>query len=99
MARALGSQEGIACALCGLASLAAVRGQATTAARLFGSAEALQATLGVTLSPAERATYGRHLLLARDRLDASAWDMAQADGRAAPLEDLLATALAELHQV
>jgi tetratricopeptide (TPR) repeat protein len=42
LARPLGSQEGISCGLCGLASLAAAQGEATTAARLFGAAEALR---------------------------------------------------------
>jgi tetratricopeptide (TPR) repeat protein len=96
LARALGSQEGIGCGLCGLASLAAAQGGATTAARLFGAAEALQASLGIALSPAERATYGRHSLLAHTKLGAEAWLAASAAGRSTPLDELLDVAVAEL---
>jgi predicted ATPase len=88
LARELGSQESIGCALCGLASLAAVRGDAAQAARLFGASEALRATIGVSLSPLERATFDRHLSLARKQMSPDAWDGLVADGRGLSLEAL-----------
>ena len=88
LARELGSQESIGCALCGLASLAAVRGDAAQAARLFGASEALRETIGVSLSPLERDTFDRHLALARQQLSPDAWDALVAEGHGLSLEAL-----------
>jgi hypothetical protein len=92
LAGALGSRERVACALRGIASLAAARSRPIPAARLHGAAEALREAAGVTVSRVEHAIYERHLDLARSRLDADAWAAERAAGAAWSLEQVVAAA-------
>ena len=55
-----GSIEGAALCLAGFASLAARKADLTRAARLYGATEALIESVGVRLSPYDRADYDKH---------------------------------------
>lgn len=88
-----GMRGGVAECLEGLATVAAAEGQAKRAARLMGSADALREAMGITAEPGDSpfsealTTMRQHALetpLAEDYLA----------GRAMPLEDAVASALA-----
>ena len=88
LAQELGSREKIACALTGFASLAAVRSEPITAARLFGAADALRQAIGVPMSPAEQTAHDRHLALARAALAPNRWETcARRRTRSGPRQD------------
>ena len=76
---------------CGAAAIAL--GQASHAARLFGSAEALREAIGAPLPPVERADYERDVAAARSQLDEAAFATAWAAGQALTLEQAIAYAL------
>jgi predicted ATPase len=99
IARELGGQEGVGCALDRLACLAAARAQPLSAARLFGAAEALRETIGAPLNAAERATYERHLALARAQLDPMTWEATLSVGRDQPIDTLMDEAMHALAAV
>jgi non-specific serine/threonine protein kinase len=77
-----------------LGAVAAAVGQAERAARLLGAAEALRARRGLAEQPHERAYYDRLLAPARAGLAAADFAAAWAAGRALPLEQAVAEALA-----
>jgi DNA-binding NarL/FixJ family response regulator len=91
----LGDREAVAECLEGLAALAGAQGEPSTAGRLFGAAEALRGALGKPVDPPDRPRYDRDVATARAQLDPSAFAAAWADGRGAPLDEVIAGALSE----
>jgi hypothetical protein len=79
----------------GLAGVAAVRGEAARAARLFGAAEALRERVGAPLTPTERSLYEGLLAAVLAGLDPHAFAEVWADGRALPLDTAVALARGE----
>ena len=75
--------------------MAALRGDAARAARLWGTAEALGEAIGLTLSPLDRAhpDYEGLLATVRSRLDEAAWEAAREEGRAMTPEEAVEYAL------
>jgi predicted ATPase len=90
----VGNKIGIAMCLEGLAGSALAARQPERAARLLGAVEALCEVIGAPLLPAERAHYDRDRVVARDALGEVAFTVAWAEGRAMPLEQAIAEALA-----
>jgi non-specific serine/threonine protein kinase len=83
----------IANCLVGLAGVLAILGQGQRAAQLFGAAEALRDTLGAQIQPGDRPDYEANLAFIRSELDESTFEAAWNQGRAMPLERLVASAL------
>ncbi len=92
--RAVGDQQGTAAALEGLAGVVGALGHAERAAQLLGAAAALREAIGAPLSPAERRDYEQSLVPISARLDPAAMAAAWAAGRALPLDEAIALALA-----
>ena len=90
----LGDRREIAECLELLAGLASTLGLPERAARLYGSAEALIESIGLSPAPTERYQYERNVAAARARLDEAAFAAAWAEGRAMPLEQAIASARA-----
>jgi predicted ATPase/DNA-binding CsgD family transcriptional regulator len=82
----------------GTAGVAALRGEAERAARLWGAVEALQGAIGMRLSPLDRAhpDYEGLLDAARPRLGEAAWETALAKGRTMDPEEAIEYALGTL---
>jgi DNA-binding CsgD family transcriptional regulator len=80
--------------LVGLAGVAIREGQAVRAARLFGAAEAVRDASGIALEVTDRGTYDHHVAITRRALGADLFAAAWAQGRAMPLEQAIAYALA-----
>jgi non-specific serine/threonine protein kinase len=78
-----------------LAASAGSQGQPVRSAWLWGAAETLRESLGVSLGPAERYHYGPYIAAARDQLDEVTWETAWAEGRAMTLEKAIEHALSE----
>jgi predicted ATPase/DNA-binding SARP family transcriptional activator/DNA-binding CsgD family transcriptional regulator/Tfp pilus assembly protein PilF len=87
LGRGAGRKPQIIDTLEGMASLAAIAGEATRAARLWGAAEAARGATGIALSPAERAFHEPYLAPARSRVGEAAWEDALGRGRAMSLEE------------
>ncbi|MDP9316517.1 MAG: tetratricopeptide repeat protein [Chloroflexota bacterium] len=85
--------QGIAWALEGLAAVAAGRRQPERAAQLWGQAEALREAVGAPLSLTVRATYERHVMVARAEMDEDRFAVAWAAGQRMSLEQAIAYAL------
>jgi non-specific serine/threonine protein kinase len=85
-----------AAALDGVAGVAAVRGQAERAARLFGAAAALREHLGATVVPWEHPARERDLAAVRAVLEPATCEAAWAAGATLPLETAAAEALADV---
>ncbi len=79
----------------GLAGVAGQQGQLERAARLFGAAEALREAIGAPLPFPQRSEYERYVATVRARLDEGTFKKAWDQGRAMPLEQAVAYALAE----
>ena len=77
-----------------LEALAAAFGPTPKAARLFGAAEALRATLGAPVPLVERPGYEQAVTAVRQALGAEAFDAAWRAGQALPLDQVLVEALA-----
>jgi hypothetical protein len=77
-----------------LAGVATATGRAELAARLLGAAEALREELGLPLSPADSPAVEATAAAARAALGDEAFEAARAEGRALPLEQAIAEALA-----
>ncbi|PYO39393.1 MAG: XRE family transcriptional regulator, partial [Gemmatimonadetes bacterium] len=90
----LGDKSNIAECLELLAGLASAQGQPIRAARLCGSAQALIESIGLTPAPADRYQYERNVAAVRASLGEAAFAAAWAEGRAMPLEQAIASALA-----
>jgi predicted ATPase len=78
-----------------LAMLAVARQVAKRAARLFGAAEALREALGSALYPVERPEHETFVIATRAALGDEVFAAAWAEGRALPLDQAIAYALAE----
>jgi non-specific serine/threonine protein kinase len=94
--RRLRDKTGTSYGLRGMACVAALRGDATRAARLWGADEALRETIGLPLSRFDRAhpDYEGLLAAARSRFDdVASWEAAQADGRTMSPDDAVEYAL------
>jgi len=88
-----GEKAGIAECLEGLACIAGVQGQYLRSLRLFGAAEVLRETIGVPLSPVDRAAYEPIIATIQAKLGATAFASAWAGGRALVLERAIRYAL------
>ena len=88
-----GYQEGLIEDLAGLAEMAGLLGQPERAARLLGAVEALREATGIRLSPLRQAEYERTLEGIRAQGDEAAFAAAWQEGRATPLEHLVAQAV------
>jgi predicted ATPase/class 3 adenylate cyclase len=91
--QAAGLRFGVPLSLEALASLATAQQQAEWAARLFGSAEALQEVFHFILAPADRADHDRDVATARAALGEAAFAAAWAAGRAMTMEQAIDEAL------
>lgn len=80
--------------LVGFAALAATAKRCEEAVRLFGAAEALLESRGENLLASDRLEYDRYLNLVRTQLVPSAFGRASDQGRAMPMEEAIAYALA-----
>ena len=89
----LGDRLSIANCLVGLAGILANLGQRQQAVQLFGAAEALRDTLGLQIPPGDRPDYEANLALIRSGLDESTFEACWNEGRAMPLEHVIARAL------
>lgn len=78
--------------LAGLAGVASLEGQSQRAARLWGAAERLRASMGARPAPASRATRERLMAMARQQLGDAAFEAAWAAGQTLTLEEALAEA-------
>jgi tetratricopeptide (TPR) repeat protein len=92
--RELGHRIAMIDGLAGLAAIATRRADPLRAARLFGAAEALAEAMGYTMEPDDRAWYDRQVAALRSTADPPPVAAAWAAGRALPLEQVLAEALA-----
>lgn len=96
LARNLRHREGVAHYLEARAGQAALRGQATLAARLWGAAETALDTIGVNTWPARQWLYAKYQERARSDAEASAFEAAWMEGRALAPEEAVAAARADL---
>jgi tetratricopeptide (TPR) repeat protein len=98
LARELNFHEGLSEALVGLAAVAVLDRNAERAARVLGTLEALTDHHGfaVTVWPFERVLYERVVADATERLGQRRFNEARAEGRAAPIDDILDDLLAAL---
>jgi predicted ATPase/DNA-binding SARP family transcriptional activator len=78
------------------AVLVSLQGQSGGTARLWGAAEALRETVGISLSPVERTYFGPYIDSARSQLGEARWGAAWAEGRAMTPEEAVEYALDEL---
>jgi predicted ATPase/DNA-binding CsgD family transcriptional regulator len=90
--RALGVRTGVAATLDALARVAAARENADVAARLFGAAEALRHTLGLSPRAMQRDLCDADVARARERLPEEEFREAWRTGEQLSLEDALAYA-------
>lgn len=86
--------DAIASCLAGLAAVAAAMNDSQRSARLFGMADALLETSGVTLGPADRGEYEHNAAALRAQMGDAAADAAWAEGRRLSLGEAVALALA-----
>jgi DNA-binding CsgD family transcriptional regulator/tetratricopeptide (TPR) repeat protein len=89
-----GDAAGIADGLAGLARIAITLGEAERATRLLGAAESLRQTVGVPIPRMIRVGQERAVAAARARLGEETFAAAWAAGRALPIEQAVAEALA-----
>jgi hypothetical protein len=90
----VGEPGGYAAWLAGVATLAAEGGHAESAARLFGATRALSNRTGYLFHLPQRDTFERAEAQAREVLGAAGFAAASDAGRALPLEEAVAAALA-----
>jgi ATP/maltotriose-dependent transcriptional regulator MalT len=88
-----GYKEGIVEDLAGLAEMASLLGQPERTVRLLGAVEALREASGIRLSPLRRAEYERTMEGIHAQVDEAVFAVAWKEGRAMPLEQLVAQAL------
>ena len=91
----LGDKGILMISLEGLACVAAAKGEASRAARLFGAAEELMDTTGIRLTPLESDTTEPYRTSARSRLGDVAWEEALAKGRGMGLDRAIEYALSQ----
>ena len=85
---------GIAANLEDMADIAGLTGQPLQAARLYGAAECLREAIGAPIPPFYRSEYEREVAITRRVLPANVFANAWAAGRALPLDQVVAEALA-----
>jgi hypothetical protein len=90
LCRDMGDRQGIARALEGFGQLACVRGQAETALRLVGAADAIRIAIGVPLSPLERDRLEHRARPVREALGDSTSQAAWAAGQNLSLPEAVA---------
>ncbi len=94
----LGEKRGIAASMEALARVYGGQGQPERRARLFGAAEALRASIGAPIPPADRDEYDGEVAAVRAALTKEACEAAWAAGRAMTLEEAVDYALEEGEQ-
>jgi predicted ATPase/DNA-binding SARP family transcriptional activator len=94
LGRKVGDRYIIAWCLEDIAGVAIAQGNSGVAARLLGAAEGLRASIGARLLAFDRARSERTVAAARAALDAAAFAAAWAAGRALPLDQTIAEAVA-----
>ena len=85
----------IAYCLEALGEVAYALGDPDRSARLIGAAEGLFDELGVPMQDDERETHARTVEALGETLGEAAFEAARAEGRGLPLEDAIASALAD----
>src|SRR6185437_5432716 len=95
LSRGIGAREQVANLLENIAHLALALGDPLRAARLGGAAEGLREAIGQPLTPGERGDHDRAIAALRAVLGEAAFAAAWAEGRALPLDEAIALALAE----
>lgn len=85
--RELGHSAGIIFCLAQFAALSAVTNQPGKAAALSGAVEKLLEAAGTRTETVNKRGYGRYLASAREQLGGTAWQAAQATGRAMTMEE------------
>lgn len=88
--RELGDRQGQAESL---EALAVAFGETPMAARLFGAAEALRASLGAPIPLVERPSYEQTMTAVRQRLGAEAFEAARREGQALPIDQVMVEVL------
>jgi predicted ATPase/DNA-binding CsgD family transcriptional regulator len=88
--RALNNKEGVALCLDGLAGALVAQEEPAWAARIWGTAETLRKTIGVTIPPIWRAFYERSTAAARTQLGEETFAAAWAQGQSMTPEQALA---------
>ena len=85
----------VALAIVGLAECSATQGDPGRAARLFGAADAVFRSVGMSFHPlhANASVHERHLNLTREKLDPKTYEAARAEGLAMTFEKAVAYAL------
>ncbi|MFL5732467.1 MAG: tetratricopeptide repeat protein [Chloroflexia bacterium] len=91
--RDLEDTRGIIDCLDGLARVSGSQGDAGRAARLWGAAEALRESIGVSIPPGDLPEYERIVAASRAELDEPGWNAAWSAGRIMPVERAVAFAL------
>ena len=99
--RNTGHRFGIAYCLLGLAGVAGEQLQPERAARLWGAAEDLRETIGMSLSPFDRTHYAyeARVAAARSRLGEAAFEVAWAEGKAMSQAEAIEYALGDTKPV
>jgi predicted ATPase/DNA-binding SARP family transcriptional activator len=91
----LSDKRGTSDCLQGLACAAGSEGEPSRAAKLFGAAQALRETMGISRTLAENASEEPYLVRARSRLDEASWETAFAKGKAMTTQRAVEYALNE----
>lgn len=91
----VGDKANIAYCIEGLAGVASVGGQAASAARMFGSAEALLQAIGNPVYDVDRSLYEAMVTATRGQLDEQEFTRAWAEGRALTPDQAITEALRE----
>jgi predicted ATPase/DNA-binding CsgD family transcriptional regulator/Tfp pilus assembly protein PilF len=97
--RSIGERSSIAASLERMGRLAHAEGAVESAARLFGAAEGLREAIHAPLKPAQRRLYEEGLAQVRGALKPVALARLMAEGRALPVDQAIAVALAPAGQV
>lgn len=98
LSRREGLSIGLAANITGLAIVIFHRGPAALAARLFSAGDALREQLDYPVT-SQKATYQQHIDAMRAALGNSAFEAAWMEGRALPIEDAIAEALAAIRDL
>jgi predicted ATPase/DNA-binding SARP family transcriptional activator/Tfp pilus assembly protein PilF len=80
------------------AALAVAQSEPERAARLFGAADAILASMGTALSPTDRAEHDNHVSTTRAQLDEAAFAAAWEEGNALTTEEAIELAFAETEE-
>ena len=89
----IGNKAGVAACLDGLGLVAAAEHDPERAVRLYAAAEALNASIGEAVPPANRDEYSQSLASVREALGDAAFELAWAEGQTMSLEQAVTYAL------